>query len=213
MVRIIKKYYPLIIVGLIIIAEYYLWRSWFLDTRIQVNNPIILLAILLVILVTSVLLMIARKSFTPTIRVLIGIFCTLFIINALLFGYARTAAEGFIDYYTSRIVARYGLEKSLLVGSSIPADVSFVYDNDGSVDTLPDITAFGHDKIAAVQGKGKPGSIYSGKNVLIVYRDHVLIPLSPVIVYELEGTYITDVYPDDQGLAARQFPIVAKLAP
>jgi hypothetical protein len=195
--------------------EYVIWRSWLISTNtsIQVNNPIILSAVLLVIIITSVLLLFARKSFTPTIRVLTGIFCTLCIINALLFGYVRTAAGGFIDYSTGRIVARYGLEKSLLVGSSVPADMSFVYDNDGSVDTLPDITAFGHDKIAAVQGKGKSGTIYSGKNVLIVYRDHVLIPLSPVIVYELEGTYNTDVHPDDQGLAARQFPIVAKLAP
>jgi hypothetical protein len=195
--------------------EYVIWRSWLISTNtsIQVNNPIILSAILLVILITSVLLMFARKSFTPTIRALTGILCTLCIINALFFGYVRTAAGGFVDYSTGRIVARYRLEKSLLVGASIPADVSFVYDNDGSVDTLPDITAFGHDKIAAVQGKGKPGTIYSGKNVLIVYRENVLITLSPVIVYELEGTYNTDVHPDDQGLAARQFPIVAKLAP
>lgn len=219
----IKKYYPLIIIALIICVSYYLWFSWmFFNSSNQINNPFVLLLILAAISLTAAVLLFRRRSSPPVIRGLIYVFCLLCIANAVLFGFVRTAAGGFIDYTTDHIAKRYNLEKTLLVGSSMPADVSFVEDNDGSVDTLQDVPIFGHSKYAALQGHGRPGSIYAGKNVLVVYRTNVLIPFGPDLVYELEPSYRTEMRPEEQDPAnppkdsdwgQRKYPIIAKLSP
>ena len=182
-------------------SSLYFWHAIIDRNARVIHNPsiVFLLCIIEAICVWAASRMFKKmgKDRVAALAAVIGVVAIMSNLLFFVFMHMRVI-PGFQEYARYRIQKEYHLTDVREVGSSVPADVFFVADDDESVDTSEIQQRYGHKVIDAVQGTVTEGPD-QGEKRLVLYKYNGWGSFSKVTVLELESSYDTTKLPEEQG--------------